>query len=106
VLYQYITVTCKYIICKFYNKVCAHFISLKVRNFIIAIIETYVVAILKRYKYSTHYHHKICKLFKIVKIHDVKIMVFWDVTTCSLMDRYSNNILHEPAASIFRDPEI
>jgi hypothetical protein len=44
-------------------------------------------------KYCTHFHHMIFKLFEMVMICDMKIVMFLDMTTCNLMDRYSNEIL-------------
>jgi uncharacterized protein YrrD len=64
-----------------------------VGNIIIAIIEADVIVIIKLDKYGAHYHHTIFKLFKAVKICDMKIVIFLDITACNLMDRYSNDIL-------------
>jgi hypothetical protein len=38
--------------------------------------------------------------FEILMAVSIKIMVFWDVTPCSLIDTYQD--LEDPAASIFR----
>jgi len=45
-------------------------------NIIIAIIEADVIFITKLDNYGAHYHCTIFKLFKTVKICDIKIVVF------------------------------
>jgi len=50
--------------------------SLTVGNFIFAIIEADVIVIMNLDKYTTHYHCTIFKLFKMVKICDMKIVAF------------------------------
>ena len=45
----------------------------------------------------------LCVRFQNFKVVTMKITAFWDVTPCSLVDRY--NVSHERNASIFRVEE-